>query len=81
MSKKTLRTFFSRTGFRIRPVKCDGRRARLPHVSNRPVLHVARISRIDLLTQTRVRLTHATTQVSPTSPERIRQAWAGVPMM
>jgi hypothetical protein len=28
----------------------------------------------------RVRLTHATTQVIPTSPERIQQAWAGVPM-
>jgi hypothetical protein len=28
----------------------------------------------------RVRLTHATTQVSPTSLERIQQAWAGVPM-
>jgi hypothetical protein len=38
------------------------------------------MSRIDSLTQIRVRLTHATTQVSPTSPERIRQAWAGVPM-
>jgi hypothetical protein len=35
------------------------------------------MSRIDSLTQTRVRLTHATTQVSP---ERIQQAWAGVPM-
>jgi hypothetical protein len=38
------------------------------------------MSRIDSLTQIRVRLTHATTQVSPTSLERIRQAWAGVPM-
>jgi hypothetical protein len=36
--------------------------------------------RIDSLTQTRVRLTHVTSQVSPASPERIRQAWAGVPM-
>jgi hypothetical protein len=38
------------------------------------------MSRIDSLTQIRVRLTHATTRVSPTSLERIRQAWAGVPM-
>jgi hypothetical protein len=38
------------------------------------------MSHIDSLTQIRVRLTHATTQVSPTSLERIRQAWAGVPM-
>jgi hypothetical protein len=38
------------------------------------------MSRIDSLTQIRVRLTHVTTQVSPTSLERIRQAWAGVPM-
>jgi hypothetical protein len=39
------------------------------------------MSRIDSLTQIRVRLTHVTTQVSPTSLERIRQAWAGVPMV
>jgi hypothetical protein len=39
------------------------------------------MSRIDSLTQIRVRLTHVTTEVSPTSLERIRQAWAGVPMM
>jgi hypothetical protein len=38
------------------------------------------MSRIDSLTQIRVRLTHVTTEVSPTSLERIRQAWAGVPM-
>jgi hypothetical protein len=38
------------------------------------------MSRIDSLTQIRVRLTHVTAQVSPTSLERIRQAWAGVPM-
>jgi hypothetical protein len=38
------------------------------------------MSRIDSLTQIRVRLTHVTTQVSPTSLERIQQAWAGVPM-
>jgi hypothetical protein len=38
------------------------------------------MSRIDSLTQIRVRLTYVTTQVSPTSLERIRQAWAGVPM-
>jgi hypothetical protein len=38
------------------------------------------MSRFDSLTQIRVRLTHVTTQVSPTSLERIRQAWAGVPM-
>jgi hypothetical protein len=38
------------------------------------------VSRIDSLTQMRVRLTHTTTQVSPTSLERIQQAWAGVPM-
>jgi hypothetical protein len=38
------------------------------------------MSRIDSLTQIRVRLTHVTTQVSPASLERIRQAWAGVPM-
>jgi hypothetical protein len=37
--KNFSRTFFSRTGFRIRPVKCDGRRTRLPHVSSRPVLN------------------------------------------
>jgi hypothetical protein len=37
------------------------------------------VRRIDSLTQMRVRLTHATTQVSPTSLERIQQAWAGVP--
>jgi hypothetical protein len=39
------------------------------------------MSRIDSLTQIRVRLTHVTTQVSPTSLERIRQAWAGVPVL
>jgi hypothetical protein len=38
------------------------------------------VSPIDSLTQMRVRLTHATTQVSPASLERIQQAWAGVPM-
>jgi hypothetical protein len=38
------------------------------------------MSRIDSLTQMRVKLTHATTQLSPASPERIQQAWAGVPM-
>jgi hypothetical protein len=38
------------------------------------------MSRVDSLTQIRVRLTHVTTQVSPASLERIRQAWAGVPM-
>jgi hypothetical protein len=38
------------------------------------------VRRVDSLTQMRVRLTHATTQVSPTSLERIQQAWAGVPM-
>jgi hypothetical protein len=38
------------------------------------------MSRIDSLTRIRVRLTHVTAQVSPTSLERIRQAWAGVPM-
>jgi hypothetical protein len=38
------------------------------------------MSRIDSLTQIRVRLTHVTTQVSPASLERIQQAWAGVPM-
>jgi hypothetical protein len=42
--------------------------------------HVTGVSRIDSLTQMRVRLTHATTQVSPTSLERIQQAWAGIPM-
>jgi hypothetical protein len=39
------------------------------------------MSRIDSLTRIRIRLTHVTTQVSPTSLERIRQAWAGVPML
>jgi hypothetical protein len=38
------------------------------------------VSHIDSLTQMRVRLTHATTQVSPASLERIQQAWARVPM-
>jgi hypothetical protein len=38
------------------------------------------MSRVDSLTQIRVRLTHVATQVSPASLERIRQAWAGVPM-
>jgi hypothetical protein len=41
---------------------------------------VARMNHIDSLTQMRVRLTHVATQVSPASLERIRQAWAGVPM-
>jgi hypothetical protein len=39
------------------------------------------MSRIDSLSQIRVRLTHVTTQVTPTSLERIRQAWAEVPML